>query len=182
MEPRRIRVDEYHQMISTGILDEDDKVELLEGVIVAVSPQGPKHAFVIQRLNTLLVRCLDPGRNAVLPQLPVTLGDVNEPEPDIAVIPAAAASLDRHPSTALLIVEVAGDSLAKDRRVKAAVYARFAIPEYWIVNLKDETIEVHRDPDAASERYRTVLTFGRGQELRSLSVPEVTLRIDQLLA
>ncbi len=82
--------------------------------------------------------------------------------PDIAVVPAEEArSSTEHPSKACLVVEVSGDSLAKDRRFKASIYARFGVPVYWIVNLQDETIEVHRDPDPPNERYRSVLTFVR---------------------
>jgi Uma2 family endonuclease len=183
LEPRRIQVDEYHRMIAAGILSEDDKVELIEGVIVSVSPQSRKHAFVIQRLAAILYRLLDEGRYAILPQLPLTLGDRNEPEPDLAVVPAKeAGSPSEHPSTASLVVEVAGDSLTKDRRIKASIYARFNVPEYWIVNLQDETIEVFRDPDPPSERYRTVLTFARGQELQSNAVPEIKLAVDRLFS
>jgi Uma2 family endonuclease len=183
LEPRPIRVEEYHRMIETGILGEKDKVELIEGVIVSVSPQSRKHAFVIQRLVALLSRLLDEGRYAVLPQLPLTLGDLNEPEPDVAVVPAEeAGSPTRHPSKAVLVVEVSGDSLARDRRFKTSVYARFNVTEYWIVNLQDETIEVHRDPDPPKERYRSVLTFGRSQELQSAAVPEIKLVVDRLFA
>jgi len=170
-------------MIEAGILSEDDKVELIEGVIVSVSPQGRKHSFVIQRLSAILYRLLDDARYAILPQLPLTLGDRNEPEPDLAVVPAEyAGSPTEHPSKASLVVEVAGDSLSKDRRIKASIYARFSIPEHWIVNLHDETVEVFRDPDPPKERYRTSLTFARGQELQSASVPEVKLAVDRLFA
>jgi Uma2 family endonuclease len=80
----------------------------------------------------------------------------------------------------LLVVEVAGDSLAKDRRIKATIYARSGISEYWIVNLQDDTIEVHRDPDPRNELYRSVLTFVRAQELQSVAVPELKLVVNRL--
>jgi Uma2 family endonuclease len=183
LDPRPILVDDYHRMIEAGILSEDDNVELIEGVIVSVSPQGPKHAFAIQRLAAIFYRVLDEARYAILPQLPLTLGDRNEPEPDLAVVLAQdAGSPTAHPSKALLVVEVAGDSLGKDRRVKASIYARFSVPEYWIVNLQDETIEVFRDPDVPKERYRTALTFARGQELQSIVVPEIKLVVDRLFS
>lgn len=183
LEPRPIRVDEYHRMIAAGILGEDDRAELIEGVIVSVSPQSPKHAFAIQRLAASLYRLLDESRYAILQQLPLTLGDRNEPEPDLAVVPAKdAGSPSKHPSKASLVVEVASDSLAKDRQVKASIYSRFNVPEYWIVNLQDETVEVFRDPDPRKERYRTALTFARGQELQCLAVPEVRLAVDRLFS
>ena len=182
-EPRPIRVEEYHRMIEVGILGEEGKVELIEGVIVSASPQSRKHAFVIQRLVALLSRVLDEGRYAILPQLPLTLGDRNEPEPDVAVVPAEdARSPTEHPSRALLVVEVSGDSLLKDRRFKTSIYARFGVSEYWIVNLQDETIEVHRDSDPTKARYRSVLTFVRSQELQSAAVPEIRLVENRLFA
>lgn len=183
LEPRPILVNEYHRMIDAAILTDEDRVELIEGVIVSMSPQSPKHAFAIRRLGALLHRALDEHRHVVLQQLPLTLGDRNEPEPDLAVVPAEnAGSPLAHPSTAELVVEVAADSLGKDRRVKAAIYARFGVPEYWIVNLQDDTVEVFRDPDPSNERYRTALTFERGRKLPSTAVPEVELVVDRLFA
>jgi Uma2 family endonuclease len=180
LEPRPIRVEEYHRMIAAGIFAEE-KVELLEGVIVSVSPQNRKHAFAIQRLAAICYRLLDGSRYAILPQLPLTLGDRNEPEPDIAVVPAEeGGSSSHHPTRASLVVEVAGESLLRDRKIKGAVYARFSVPEYWIVNLRDETVEVYRDPDPSSGRYRTILTFGRGEELQSVAAPELRLLVDSL--
>ena len=183
LELRRITVGEYHRMIDAGILGDDYRVELLEGVIVvAMSPQKRHHAFAVQQLTSLLVRLVGPSY-VVLPKLPLTLGDASEPEPDLAVVGAAeAASLDEHPRTALLVIEVSGDSLRKDRGVKAALYARSGIPEYWTVNLVDRCVEVLREPDPARERYRTLLTFERGHELRSTSLHQVTLAVDALFA
>jgi Uma2 family endonuclease len=181
LDARPITVSDYHRMIEAGILDEDEHVELLEGVIVKVSPQGPRHAVVIQRLTALLIRQLS-SEYAVRPQLPLSLGEASEPEPDLAVVDAAeAASTERHPSHALLVIEVADDSLRKDRLVKASLYAAFDIPEYWIVDLAGRRIEVHRHPDAEARRYRTSLVFGTGQELRCSSVPAVTVRVDEIV-
>ena len=121
---RRITVDEYHRMIAAGILGEDEHVQLIAGTLVAMTPQGGPHARVIQRLNRLLVRAV--GDDLVVrPQLPLTLVDDSEPEPDLAVVRARdAESGERHPRTALLVVEVAGESLPLDRRVDHCVHAR----------------------------------------------------------
>lgn len=182
LQPRRISVADYHRMIEAGILDEDERVELLEGVIVAVSPQNRPHAFAIQRLNALLVRQLG-SRFAVLPQLPLTLGAESEPEPDLAVVEAAAAASNEvHPRGALLVIEVADDSLRKDRVVKGPLYARSGVPEYWIVNLPERCVEVHRDPDADQGRYLRVAVVGRGEELRCLSVPGLTVPLGEIFA
>jgi Uma2 family endonuclease len=181
LEPRRLSVADYHRMIEAGILDEDERLELLEGVIVAVSPPNRPHAYVIQRLNALLVRQLGP-RYAVLPQLPLTLGEQSEPEPDLAVVDAAAAaSKEAHPSQAFLVIEVADDSLRKDRLVKGPLYARFGVPEYWIVNLPERCVEVHRDPDVVAQRYRSVSVVRPGEALESDSVPGLKLRTEEVL-
>ncbi len=177
---RRISVEEYHRMIEAGILDEDEKVQLIDGILVAMTPQGQPHAFVIMRLTRLLGRALSDDFE-VLPQLPLTLGDDSEPEPDLAVVRAQdAASPLRHPSTALLVVEVAGDSLRFDRRTKLALYARSGIPEYWIVNLQDAVVEVFREPDVAAGLYRSTHTARRGETLRAATLPGVSVAVAAL--
>jgi Uma2 family endonuclease len=177
--PRLLNVDEYHRMIEASIFDEDERVELLEGVIVAMPPQGPTHAYYIQWLNRLLVRTLGDAY-AVRPQLPLTLGERNEPEPDLAVVRADAGLRDHHPGTAVLAIEVSGDSLRKDRRVKAAVYARFGVAEYWIVDVQARTIEVFSDPDAATGTYRRIRTFTASETLRSEALPELSFSLAEL--
>lgn len=173
---RPIRVDEYHRMIEAGILGEDERVELIDGVLVAMTPQGRLHAFVIQELNRLLVRALA-DEYKVLTQLPLTLGAGSEPEPDLAVVRAEdARSRTRHPAAALLVIEVAGDSLRLDRETKAGLYARAGVPEYWIVNLAAASVEVYRDPDPAAGSFRTTSQCRGGGTLTALSVPGI--RVD----
>jgi Uma2 family endonuclease len=176
---RRISVDEYHRIIEAGILGEDEKVQLVGGVLIAMTPQGRRHAFVIQELNRLLVRALGDDLR-VLTQLPLVLGDDSEPEPDLAVVQASeAASSSRHPGTALLVIEVAGESLRFDRGTKATLYARAGIPEYWIVNLAEDSVEVHRDPDPATGSYQSVSRCRPDQALVSQSVPAVVIDLQQ---
>jgi len=177
---RPISVGEYHRMIEAGILDEDEKVQLIDGMLVAMTPQGRPHAFVIQELNRLLVRALGDDFK-VLIQLPLTLGEASEPEPDLAVVRAQdATSSKSHPATALLVIEVAGDSLHFDRRTKGALYARTGIPEYWIVILEDASIEVYRDPEPASGAYRQTLVVRRGETLTAVAVPGVHVGVAAL--
>jgi Uma2 family endonuclease len=169
---RRFTVDEYHKMIKAGILDEDEHVELLEGLIVVarVSPQGRPHAYAIQELTRFLARHLA-DEYRVRPQLPVTLGNRNEPEPDLAVVHVEdARSSKRHPETALIVMEVADSSLRKDRLLKAPLYARFGVPEYVIVDVDRRTFEVHREPDPAGARYRTVSTLSDKETFVSTAV------------
>ena len=177
--PRLLSVDEYHRMIAAGILDEDERLELLEGVIVAVAPQSPAHAYCLQWLTRFLVRRLGDAY-AVRPQLPLTLGERNEPEPDLTVVRADSASKDHHPGTAVLAIEVSGDSLRKDRRVKAAVYARFGIAEYWIVNVEARVVEVLSDPDAGDGAYRRTRIVTTSETLTSEALPELSFPVAEL--
>ncbi len=177
---RRLSVDEYHKMIDAGILDEDEHVQLVDGLLLQMTPQGRPHAFVIQRLTKLLLRALSDDY-AVLPQLPLTLGDDSEPEPDLAVVRADdARSYDHHPRTALLVIEVASDSLRFDRTTKGALYARSNISEYGIVNVVDDCVEVYRDPDPKAKRYRSALTLRSGQALSPPSVPGLSIPVAEL--
>jgi Uma2 family endonuclease len=177
--PRRLTVEEYHRMIEAGILAEDEHVELLEGVIVAMSPQSEPHAYCIQWLNRLLIERL-PKEYTVRPQMPLALGKRNEPEPDLAVVRTDAGSRNRRPTTALLVIEVSLDSLRRDRRVKAAVYARAAIPEYWIVDVAAEAIEVFTEPDTASGAYRRTQTITKTETLTSEALPQISFPVAEL--
>ncbi|HUL79674.1 MAG TPA: Uma2 family endonuclease [Vicinamibacteria bacterium] len=177
---RRLSVGDYHRMIGAGILDEDDRIELLEGVIVEMAPQGPKHARLIQRLCDPTFARVPPDRIARC-QLPLTLGRDSEPEPDVSLVRRAdAASNTSHPTTADLVFEVADDSLPKDRLTKAALYAGAGIPEYVIVNVVEECLEVHRDPDPGSRRYRTLVTLAGDQVFESAAVPGFGFRLASL--
>jgi len=167
-------------MIEAGILGEDEHVQLIAGTIVAMTPQGRAHARVIQRLNRLLVRVVGDDLE-VLTQLPLTLLDDSEPEPDLAIVRAEdAQSREHHPRTALLVIEVAGESLRLDRKSKAALYARAGIPEYWIVNLAESTVEVHREPDPATGAYRARTAVPSGETLTAASVPDVRIDVTDL--
>jgi Uma2 family endonuclease len=177
-EPRRISVEEYHKMIEAGIFDEDERLELLEGVIVSISPQSPDHADLVQWLTNRLVRLIG-DRYDVRPQLPLVASPMSEPEPDLAVVPAGRTR-DRHPTNALLVIEVARESLRKDRLLKAALYARAGIPEYWIVNPAEKCVEVHRDPDPSAGRYTTVTTVARGGELIAVKLPQIRIAVGEL--
>ena len=169
-------------MIDAGVFAEDERLELLEGMIVEMSPQNPRHAFVIRRLCD--ARFVSPGPGCMVQcQLPLTLGSDSESEPDVAVVSRAAGG-DRsaHPATALLVFEVAGESLRRDRLVKAALYAAARIPEYVIVNLLEDCLEVHRDPDASARRYRTVTTLAAQDRFESSAAPGFSFSVADLLS
>lgn len=154
-EPRRFTREEYYRMYDAGLF-RDERVELLEGEIIAMSPQNNPHASTVARINNLLIPLL--GRKlSVRVQLPVHLDHRSEPEPDFAICEFDSddyAAGHPRPVTILLLIEVADASLAFDRKRKRPAYARAGIPEYWIVNLPDRSIEVSSRPDASAGRYR----------------------------
>ena len=159
LEQRLITVDEYHKMAEAGILKAEDKVELLNGQIIKMSPIGSKHAACVEKINELLKPLLS-GKAMVRSQNPVRMGELSEPEPDIAVVKNKANYYaDGHPAAAdvFLIIEVADSSLEKDRESKLSVYATAKVPEYWIINIEKREIEVYQSP--FKERYRSKYTF-----------------------
>ncbi|MBI4754144.1 MAG: Uma2 family endonuclease [Betaproteobacteria bacterium] len=151
---------EYDQMVDAGIFGPEDKIELLDGEIIDMAPQKSRHAGIIRLIEDALRVAFGTGHD-VRTQLPLCLDDRSEPEPDIAVVTGGPRDyLDAHPSTAVLIVEVAESTLSYDRGRKLAAYARNGIPEYWILNVADEALEVHRVPQRGSYAERSVLTAG----------------------
>jgi Uma2 family endonuclease len=180
-EPARMTVERYLGLVEEGVLSEDDRVELLEGVIVAMTPSNPPHDTGITRATYALFRAVA-ERAVVRTQCSLILGRYSLPEPDVAVV---AGSLDdyetRHPETALLVVEVADSSLQQDRLTKSAIYAAAGIPEYWIVNLRRRVLEVMRDPDGPRARYRDAQTLGPRDRIELATLPGAVVAVADLL-
>jgi Uma2 family endonuclease len=143
-----------------------------------MSPQGPRHAEVVRRLNEFCVRQLPPEVYTRV-QGPLALSEDSEPEPDIAVV-AAGDYTQAHPARALLIVEVADSSLLKDRGVKTALYATAGVPEFWLVNLVDRVVEVHRQP--AGGRYADIQRIDAGGSLALAAFPSISIAAREILA
>lgn len=180
-EPTRFSVAAYFGLLETGALTERDRVELLEGVIVAMPPSSPRHDSGVTRVSTALMRSL--GERAVVrTQCSLLAGEHSVPEPDVAVVAGTVADYDdAHPHAALLVVEVADSSLPQDRLSKSRIYAQAAIPEYWIVNLRDGVLEVMRDPDSAAALYRDLRTLRAGDRVDVASLPGVPIEVAELL-
>jgi Uma2 family endonuclease len=178
---RRFTVDEYYRMADVGILHEDDRVELIDGEIVEITPVGPGHVGCVIRLTHHFgQRVGDAGLLSV--HNPVRLDEHNEPEPDVALLrPRADFYADAHPGPGdvLLLVEVADSSAAYDRRVKLPLYARFGIREVWQVDLNRGVVRVHRDPGPSG--YRTARTVRRGERLAPLAFPDCELAVADIL-
>ena len=173
---RPLRRAEYDRLVGLGML-EGEKLELLYGRLVRMSPEGERHAFSIVRLTEHLVRALA-GRAQVRVQLPLAASDISEPEPDIAIV-APGDYLDGHPKQALLVIEVAQGSLDEDRSLKAALYCAAGVPEYWIVNLVEGVIEVYREPRGDS--YASVVRHGRDAALAVPGFADVVVAVRDVL-
>ena len=175
----RLTVDEYHQMGEAGIFGEDDQVELIDGELIDMAPIGTQHAYIVNLLTRFFAKQASDER-LVCVQNPIQLGDHGEPEPDVAVV-ANHNYAKRHPQPQdiFLLIEVADISLDYEREKKIPFYARFGIPEVWIVNLRERQVEVHRDPATTENRYRNVRQFTEGI-LTAADVPEVEIVIENL--
>jgi Uma2 family endonuclease len=175
---RPLRRAEYDRMVGLGMF-RGEKVELLYGRLVRMSPQGEPHVFSVTRLNKLLVRALG-DRAEVRVQAPFGASAESEPEPDIAIV-APGDYLGGHPSRAMLLIEVSDSSLQDDRRIKGPLYAAAGVPEYWIVDLVGGEIEVYREPRGDGAGYARVTRHGRDTELRVPGFEDVVVAVGEVV-
>ncbi len=173
---RPLRRVEFDRLVALGEF-EDERVELLQGVLVEMTPPGPSHASVVDRLTAVLVVAVR-DRGIVRVQNPLALSDDSEPEPDVAIVPPGDYS-EEHPSRALLVTEVAEASLNKDRNVKRRLYARAGVPEYWIVNLVDNVVEVHTDP--LDDDYARTRRFQHGERIQVECFGDIEVQVTGIL-
>lgn len=160
-----LTVEAYHRMREVGILTANDRVELLRGQIIPMSPKGSKHSNAVNRLAKAFTLGLD-GMAEVHNQNPIHLLDDSEPEPDLALLIPPLSRYDHRlpvPEDILLVVEVADSSLRQDRYDKAPLYAEAGIPEYWIVNLADREVEVYQQPRQGG--YKVCTRYLPGEQL-----------------
>lgn len=178
---RRFTTDEYHRMVDAGILCEDDRVELMGGEVLAMSPIGPRHGACVDRANKALVTAA--GDAAIVRvQGSVRLDRYHEPQPDLVLLCPRTdyyASRLPGPDDILLVVEIADSSIEYDREVKARVYADAGVPEYWLADLTDNTVWVWSSPLEGA--YRSVGQRRRGDSIAPALLPDVRLPVDVLL-
>lgn len=174
-EIHRLTIAEYHDMIASGGLSEATRVELIDGLVVDMSPRSPEHENAIDWLVDWLVGHLDLQRFRMRVTGPLTLGS-SEPEPDVAVVDRAPPEL-KHPSGARLVIEVAVTSHDRDLRAKPAVYAPY-VTEYWVVDLDQRRVVVHRN--AVDGVYRDVTVVERGTSVAPLALDLVPLDTGEL--
>lgn len=157
-EPRRFTVTEYLRMAEAGVLRPDERVELIDGQIVAMSPQGPVHSALLARIAGWFQELFPRDRFCVRQQSTILLGEDYAPEPDIAVVEGRCEDHERQlPRAALLVLEVADTSIRLDRGRKSDLYGKAGVPEYWIVNVPDGVLEVRREPSPAG--YKSIRIF-----------------------
>ena len=182
MEVRRWRftVHDYHRMGEAEILHEDDRVELIEGELVEMPAIGTRHFACVNRLNRLIMRAV--GDAAIVSvQNPVRLNEYNEPQPDLTMIRPRDYRVSLPvPEDVLLLIEVSDTTLAYDRNVKLPLYARAGIGEVWIVDLQGGVIERHTDP--SEDGYRGLERARRGETLGSVTLPDLSLSVDDVFA
>lgn len=180
VKKRLLSVDEYHKMAEVGILAEDDRVELINGEIIRMSPINSSHTSCVKRLNALLFEKL--GRKVVISvQDPITLGSYSEPEPDLAVLKASDDFYARQhprPEDVHLVIEVSDSTLSVDQGLKLSLYAEAGIPEYWIINLPEQQVEVYQHPKGKQYGLRRICTAG---DVLSLPPIGVQIGVDEML-
>src|SRR5215467_7103134 len=184
LKTRGLRRVEYDRLVALGTFV-GEQIELLDGLLVVREPQGSPHAAIAAHIGQVLAAAFGRGWHPRL-HSPLALDDDSEPEPDVAMVAGEPRDyVSAHPSTAALVVEVAESSLRLDR-VKGGLYARAGIREYWIANLVDRTLEVHREPHSATESthgwvYRSIELLRPPATVTPLAAPTALIRVADLL-
>ncbi len=169
----------YDRLIEEGILGPETRVELVDGEVIEMTPQGSRHAAAVRLAQRALERAFGAGFD-VRAQLPLALGEWSEPEPDVSVVRGGPRDYTaRHPASAELVVEVSDASLAFDADVKQRLYACHGIPEYWILDLPHGRLRVHRAPGEGG--YREVRELGPGDAVTPVAAPGRRVRVADLL-
>ena len=177
---------EYERLVDRAVFQPGDRVELVGGQLVVREPQGSPHAVAVRLAEDVIQAAFGSGWE-VRGQMPVALDDESEPEPDVAVCAGSPRDyLAGHPSQPVLLVEVADSSLAFDREHKGSLYARAHVPDYWIVNLVDRVLEVHRDPAPSADapygwRFSTQRRLGAADSISPLAAPRARILVADLL-
>jgi Uma2 family endonuclease len=174
---------EYYKMAEAGLF-ENQRVELIEGDVVEMSPQSPDHYASIERIATL-VRKVFGSSYWVRMQGPLVLPNNSEPEPDISVVAGSVDDYTDHPRGALLVIEISGTTLRHDRDRKRPLYARAGIEDYWIVNLFEQQLEVYRHPRRIASRgwnYESQTNYRRGDVVTPLALPKARIAVTDLFS
>ena len=181
---RRWTRSEYDRLVEYGVFSTGERVELLDGLLVVREPQGGRHAMAVRMVEEALRGVFRAGWD-VRSQLPIALDPDSEPEPDVSVVPGSFRDYPTgHPTSPVLVVEIADTSLALARGEKAGLYAHAGIQEYWIVDLVSARLEVRRDPTpgaSAGGNYETVLVLPRTATIAPLAAPHAIVAVADLV-
>jgi Uma2 family endonuclease len=178
---RSFTVAEYYRMAEAGILSEDDRVELLDGEVIEMSPIGSRHAACVDRLNKCLSG-ISKQHFIVRVQNPIRLDNYSEPQPDITLLRVRSdfyAEAHPKPDDVSVVIEVADSSVELDRQVKLPLYAQAEIPEFWLANLPNDTVEFYAQP--VNGVYQVAKIFGRGETVTSQMVANLRIGVDEIL-
>lgn len=177
---RKFTVQQYHKMVESGILTENERVELIRGEIVEMSPIGTKHAACVNRLVNLLVQLL--GKFVIVgAQNPVSLNDNSEPQPDVVLLkPRDDFYENAHPQPEdiFLLIEVADRTVIYDRQEKIPLYAQANINEVWLVDINAQVVEVYQQPTTTG--YQQIQKFTSCQTLSIPSFPDVNITVNEI--
>lgn len=184
---RRFTRADLYRMEAAGVILPDERIELIDGELLQKElPMNSPHATAVSLCNEALRQMFGAGY-VVRVQIPLTLSERDEPLPDLAVVEGAIRDFEqRHPTTAVLIVEISETTLAFDRRVKGSLYAWAGVPDYWIVNLAERVVEVYRQPTPTARTrygyaYQTRQLYRPDDALAPLAVPDVAIPVSELL-
>lgn len=177
---RLINVEEYYSMAAAGILTEKDRVELIHGEILEMSPIGSKHASVVMRMNDVLKELI--GKAAIINiQNPIRINDLNEPEPDVTLLKHKDDYYaDRHPEPkdVEIIMEVSDSTYDYDKEIKLPLYASAGLPEYWIININKREIEIYKKP--SGNGYKKMEIFNHDDEI-TLIFCKKSIKVEALM-
>jgi Uma2 family endonuclease len=181
LQPQRylIHVDQYEKMAEAGVFAPGERVQLIEGEIFSMPPPNEPHIWGVSELNEALIRSRLGQHVFLLPQQPVVLSDLSEPEPDIVLLRLPKAQYRTRkagPADVVLVVEVSHSTLAFDRKRKMPLYARHGIPEAWILNVEERRLEVHRRPSGGMDKpgvYQDVRNYAPGETIALVEFPEI---------
>lgn len=169
--------DEYDRAVTAGLFDRQP-LELIEGEIYRMSPMNEPHAQAVRLAQYALQRRFSIEQYTVQIQCPMRLGERSRPEPDVALLAGAVPEMTGHPTTALLIIEVSDSTLEFDSQEKFALYAKYRIADYWIVNLRDRILHVNRQP--AEKGYLDQKIYSAADAIAPLADPLVFIRVSDL--
>ena len=179
-QPDRIDVARYYALADCGLVSPDERIELLDGIIVAMPPQSPLHAAGVYRVEQALRSAFPPG-TVIRTQSSLIAGAMSVPQPDLAVLAVTEMDyVDHHPTTALLVVEAAVTTAVQDRLTKTRIYTATCVDNYWIVHPSEEWIEVYRDVRPDERRYATMTRHARGLVIELDAVPNIRVLADDL--